>query len=354
MAAFADDFGQGTSSKRVSSKQRSGTSEARAAYCFLTLSMFSNRSFRSAGIGATISISSCVAGWWKATRSAWSACLGNPVSAAASDAVAHLRKSGAAVDRVADDRQARGGQVDADLVRAAGHEPAPQQGDPERGPLALDLVERARGRAFRPEPRRRSRGTPSCACDRADRVRSRARPRPCARGGRPATTREVLLLQRAAAHLPREHLVGAVGLRDEEHAGGVAVQPVHDSGPELAADPGEVAHVVQQRVDQRPGGVARSGMDDEPGRLVDREELARPRRGWTAGSPRPRAGSRAAPRPRRSPPRRPARDATARASPPSTRTAPSSISFWMRERERSEQAAARKRSSRVPAEGEPT
>ena len=36
---------------------------------------------------------------------------------------------------------------------------------------------------------------------------------------------------------------------------------------------------------------------------------------------------------------------------PPTRTAPSAMSFWMRERERSEQAAARKRSSRVPDGG---
>src|SRR5512135_1047250 len=43
-----------------------------------------------------------------------------------------------------------------------------------------------------------------------------------------------------------------------------------------------------------------------------------------------------------------------RAGAPRTRTAPSSISLWMRDRERSEQAPARKRSRRVPAEGAPT
>src|SRR5262249_58106467 len=43
-----------------------------------------------------------------------------------------------------------------------------------------------------------------------------------------------------------------------------------------------------------------------------------------------------------------------RAGEPATRTAPSAMSFWILERERSEQAPARKRSSRVPAEGDPT
>src|SRR5437762_3733150 len=43
-----------------------------------------------------------------------------------------------------------------------------------------------------------------------------------------------------------------------------------------------------------------------------------------------------------------------RAGDPESRTAPSSISFWIRERERSEQADARKRSRRVPWDGRPT
>src|SRR5262249_17765569 len=51
----------------------------------------------------------------------------------------------------------------------------------------------------------------------------------------------------------------------------------------------------------------------------------------------------------------PARTAWERlAGAPSTRTAPSWISLWRRERERSEQAAARKRSRRVPLAGAPT
>src|SRR5262245_98482 len=42
------------------------------------------------------------------------------------------------------------------------------------------------------------------------------------------------------------------------------------------------------------------------------------------------------------------------AGPPFTRTEPSAISFCRRERDMSEQAAARKRSRRVPADGAPT
>ena len=61
-----------------------------------------------------------------------------------------------------------------------------------------------------------------------------------------------------------EALVGAVVLGDDEQAGGVLVEPVHDAGPPDAADPGEaVAAMGDERVDQRAGLVARAGMDDE-------------------------------------------------------------------------------------------
>ncbi len=67
--------------------------------------------------------------------------------------------------------------------------------------------------------------------------------------------------------------MGAIRLRDEEHARRVAVQAVHDAGALDASDALPVAHVVQERVHERARGVAGSGMDDEPRRLVDREQV---------------------------------------------------------------------------------
>ena len=166
--------------------------------------------------------------------------------------------------------------------------------------------------------------------------------------------REVFLAERAAAHLAREHLVGAVGLRDEQDAGGVAVQPVHDSGPQLAADPGEIPDVVQQRVDERPRRVPRGRMDDEARAACRSRGARRPRRGSTAGSPRPRApisrGSGTSTV--TSSPARTAWDR--RAAAPSTRTAPSGDELLDA---RAREVGAGRRQEEVepgPGGGEPT
>ena len=141
--------------------------------------------------------------------------------------------------------------------------------------------------------------------------------------------------------------MGEVALGDEEDARGVAVEAVDDAGAELAADAGEVADVVEQGVDEGARAVAGRGMHDDARRLVDRDQVlvlvedrerdrlgldrdgARLRhldRDVLAGAHRPRGPGRV----------------------PATRTAPSSMSFWSLDRERSLQADTRYRSSRVP------
>jgi hypothetical protein len=49
---------------------------------------------------------------------------------------------------------------------------------------------------------------------------------------------------------------------------------VDDARPEDAADTRESRDVVEKRVDQRPARVARGGMDDDAGGLVEDEEVA--------------------------------------------------------------------------------
>ena len=51
--------------------------------------------------------------------------------------------------------------------------------------------------------------------------------------------------------------MGEIRLGDEEDPGGIAVEPVHDAGPELAADARQVADVVEEGVDESAGGVSR-------------------------------------------------------------------------------------------------
>ena len=62
-------------------------------------------------------------------------------------------------------------------------------------------------------------------------------------------------------------------LGDHHHPGRPAVEAMHDAGPQLAADAAQVLDVVQERVDEGAVGVARGGMDDHAGGLVDDHEV---------------------------------------------------------------------------------
>ena len=44
---------------------------------------------------------------------------------------------------------------------------------------------------------------------------------------------------------------------------------MHDAGSQLAANPAQVRHLVEQRVDERSLRVTRGRVDDHSGRLVD-------------------------------------------------------------------------------------
>ena len=61
-----------------------------------------------------------------------------------------------------------------------------------------------------------------------------------------------------------------LGARDDEQAGGVAVEPVDDPGPVRRVAAGEAA---DQPVDERPRRVARRRVHDDPRRLVDHEQV---------------------------------------------------------------------------------
>src|SRR5262249_25524797 len=86
--------------------------------------------------------------------------------------------------------------------------------------------------------------------------------------------REVRLLDAPGLERALERLKRRVVLGDDEAARGLLVEAVDDARPGHAADAGQSLHVVKERVDERPSCVACGRMDDEPGGLVEDEEIA--------------------------------------------------------------------------------
>ena len=80
-------------------------------------------------------------------------------------------------------------------------------------------------------------------------------------------------LDLAAAEGIGEGAMGLVVLGHEQQAGRVLVEAVHDARSQDAADAREVAHVVQQRIDQGAGAVAGRGVYDHARGLVDHEQV---------------------------------------------------------------------------------
>ena len=86
--------------------------------------------------------------------------------------------------------------------------------------------------------------------------------------------RDIDALDAVRGELARQRLVRRIGLGDDEQSRRVLVDAVDDAGPRDPADPRQPAGaVVEQRVDHRAVEVARRRMDDEPGRLVDDEQV---------------------------------------------------------------------------------
>ena len=66
----------------------------------------------------------------------------------------------------------------------------------------------------------------------------------------------------------------SIVLGHDHQPGRAAVEPMHDAGPQLAADAAEILDVMEQRVDQRAAAMAGRRMDDHSGRLVEHDEVA--------------------------------------------------------------------------------
>ena len=101
---------------------------------------------------------------------------------------------------------------------------------------------------------------------------------PCCRSGTAPHDRQIGALQRSGpaviGELVRQALMRAVVLGHDEQAGGVLVEPMHDARPLHAADARQaVAAMGDERVHERAGLMSRRRVDDQPGRLVDDDEV---------------------------------------------------------------------------------
>src|SRR5579863_8503877 len=88
---------------------------------------------------------------------------------------------------------------------------------------------------------------------------------------------EIFAFQPSAAMIGEERgktLMSRVALGDDEEAGGVLVEPVHNAGPLDTADAGEaVAAMGDEGVNQGALGVAGGGMDHQAGGLIKNQEM---------------------------------------------------------------------------------
>ena len=90
--------------------------------------------------------------------------------------------------------------------------------------------------------------------------------------GRATDDREVVLLDRPCGELPRERVHRLRGLRDDDDAGRVLVEPVHDPRALRIRPVASERPAVEERRDEGSVARARRRMRRHAGRLVDRDE----------------------------------------------------------------------------------
>src|ERR1700733_12780705 len=149
------------------------------------------------------------------------------------------------VDAVSDHGMADRGQMDADLMRAAGLEPAGEQAGHGLAPSVARSVGSAKALAHLPMGNRLARAFAHRHAVAGARVTADRPVDAAARALRRAPDEgEIAALERStvaavAGELRRERPVRAIVLRYHHEAGRIFVEPVHDAGPALAADAGQ-------------------------------------------------------------------------------------------------------------------
>ena len=168
-----------------------------------------------------------------------------------------------AIKRIAHHGVSQCRKMDADLVRAPGvqvhfHQRVTLQ-PRQHAPV------RARGAAVAP-PRSHARAMVQIARDRqADGPRVLLQPA--------MHQRQVSFLYLPCRELPAQCGVHGVIPRHHQHPRSIFIQAVHDARPQRPRHAGERSVAVQQRVHHGSAGVARAGMHDHPGMLVEHQHV---------------------------------------------------------------------------------
>jgi hypothetical protein len=85
---------------------------------------------------------------------------------------------------------------------------------------------------------------------------------------------DIFLFDFAIVKLSRELLVCQVVLGNHHHAGRSAIQAMNDPGPGFTADPAQIPYMVQKRVHESAGPMARTGMDHHSCLFVQHGDVA--------------------------------------------------------------------------------
>ena len=166
-----------------------------------------------------------------------------------------------AVGRIAGDGKVDRGEVDPDLMGAAGHEARPEKGVTGEELNELEIGDRLTGRSrVEGHP---GRITPVAADRSLDPTSARAGPAPY--------EHEVFADQLAPAQQPLQTPVRLLRACDYEQAGGVPVQAMDDARPFRLSSTRDRA--AEKAVDERPAGMPCRRVDDDAGRLVHHEEM---------------------------------------------------------------------------------
>ena len=165
-----------------------------------------------------------------------------------------------AVERVVDDRVSHRRQVNANLMRPAGFEAEDQFGVPREGFAQFVVRDRGLAVAGNRELEPIARVAADRAFDRSAAVFGNA-------GHQPEISRS---MRRAFIAFPSAASAGVV-LRDDQQARGVAIEPMHESGPQVVAR--QRADVREQGVDERSAARAVRGMRHHAGGFVDDDHI---------------------------------------------------------------------------------
>ena len=84
---------------------------------------------------------------------------------------------------------------------------------------------------------------------------------------------DVGFLHRSPGELRGQISMGGVGARDQKNAAGIAVQAMDDAGAFVTAYLRERLEVMQQCVDEGSGVIARAGVDDESGGFIYGDQI---------------------------------------------------------------------------------